>query len=88
MLDRLKAEIVQVTSSAVTCRGAANTTGGSMIDYFMISRSLLGVLISVLADFSSCWAPHFGIELKISAELDELENLALVRPTLPKGLPE
>ena len=36
----------------LTCRGKAGTTGGSMIDYFLVSKVLLGLIDRVLADFS------------------------------------
>ena len=66
-LDHIDAEILEVSNSLFTCRGKAGTTGGSMIDYFIISRSLLGMVLSVLADFSSEWSLHYGIELILKA---------------------
>ena len=57
-----------------------------MIDYFIISRSLLGLVLSVLADFSSEWAPHYGIELVIKATAKDIENLELAKPSMPKEL--
>ena len=59
-----------------------------MIDYFLVSKVLLGLIISVLADFFSELSPHYGIELKLRADLLEIENLTLVQPSLPKNLDE
>ena len=46
-LDHMQAEIVEVTNSGFTCRGNANSYGGSMIDYFIISKALLCLMFSV-----------------------------------------
>ena len=67
-LDHLDAEIVEVTNSNFTCRGGSSTEGGSMIDYFIISKVLIGLIHSVLVDFSTEWSPHYGIELKLIAD--------------------
>ena len=85
-LDHVNAEIVVVTNSDFTCRGKAGTTGGSMIDYFLVSKVLLGLIVSVLADFSSEWSPHYGIELRMRADLLEIENLALGPTFSPEEL--
>ena len=37
-LDHMKAEIVTVEDSDVTCLGAHNEKGGNNIDYFRISK--------------------------------------------------
>ena len=85
-LDHVGAEILEVTNSLFTCRGKSGTAGGSMIDYFIIFRSLLGLVLSVLADFSSECAPHYGIELVIRATAKDIENLELAKPSMPKEL--
>ena len=85
-LDHVNAEIVVVTNSEFTCRGKSGTTGGSMIDYFLVSKVLLGLILSILADFSSEWSPHYGIELRMRADLLEIENLALIQPSFPNNL--
>ena len=79
---------MEVTNSLFTCRGAANTIGGSNIDYFIISRDLMAMVISVLADFSTEWSPHFGIELTLKAEPRAVMNLEVVQPSMPRGLRE
>ena len=57
-----------------------------MIDDFVIPKSLLALIESVLADFSSEWAPHYGIELVMKATVRDIENLELVRASMPKEL--
>ena len=57
-----------------------------MIDYFIVSISLLGLVLSVLADFSSEWAPHYGIELTLRAMAKDILNLELAKPSMPKDL--
>ena len=56
-----------------------------MIDYFLVSKVLLGLIVSILADFTSEWSPHYGIELNMRADLLEIENR---QPSLPKNLDE
>ena len=59
-LEHMQAEIVTVTNSEITCKGADNEDGGSNIDYVIISVCLLGGVKSCLADFKVPFAPHFG----------------------------
>ena len=43
----LKADILTVEDSSLTCLGAKNDLGGSNMDYFIISRSLLAAVRSL-----------------------------------------
>ena len=57
-----------------------------MIDYFIISRALLGTVVSILVDFDSAWSPHYGLELQIRSRPKEVEHFEVVQPTLPKDI--
>ena len=67
--EQLEAEVVTARNSNITCVGAANIEGGSNIDYYIISTSLLGCIDNCVADFDAPFSPHFGIALTIWAEL-------------------
>ena len=59
-----------------------------MIDYFIISKVLIGLIHSVLVDFSTEWSPHYGIEVKLIADALAVTNLVLMQPSFPKNLNE
>ena len=46
------------------------------------------MVVSILADFSTEWSPHFGIELTLKAERRAVLNLEVVQPSMPRGLRE
>ena len=85
-LDHMDADIIEVNNSAFTCRGKEGTTGGSMIDYYLISRGLLAMPVGCEADFDSAWSPHYGIELRIRAKPKEVINYVIKEPSLPKNI--
>ena len=82
-LDQIDAEIVEVTNSKITCRGGNSAEGGSMIDDFIMSKVLIGLIHSILVDSSTEWSPHYGIELKLYADVLAVTNLVLMQPSLP-----
>ena len=54
-LDKMDAELVTVQNSEFTCRGKKGNSGGSMIDYFIISKSLIPLVLQVLAVMDAPW---------------------------------
>ena len=67
-LEHREAEVVTARNSNITCVGAANEEGGTNIDYYIMSTSLLGCIENCLADFDCPFSPHFGLALTISAD--------------------
>ena len=85
-LEHLKAEIVTVTDSNITCVGAKNAEGGTNIDYCIGSIALLGNAMSVTTDFSVPFSPHFGICLELDANPSNVEIRTLTKPDMPKNI--
>ena len=71
-LDFMNAEILTVGNSNFTCRGKEGTTGGSMIDYFIISKNLVPLVRQLVAVFDVPWGPHFGLSLTLNARPSEV----------------
>ena len=57
-----------------------------MIDFFLISKSLIGLVESVLVDFNSHWGPHYGIELILKTDVQLTENYVIRRAVMPKAI--
>ena len=57
-----------------TCVGAKNESGGTNIDYFIMSTRLPGAVDCCQADFDAPFAPHFGLILTLSAKLKQLQG--------------
>ena len=55
------ATVLPPTNVDFTCSSGA----GRLIDYMVISHSLLPLVRSCTADFNSTWAPHMGISLPL-----------------------
>ena len=56
-----------------------------MIDYIIISKSLIPLVRSCVVVMDAPWGPHFGISLKLFGNLDDILVRVLVAPTLPKN---
>ena len=56
----MNAEVVTIRNGKVTCKGAENTDGGSNIYYFIMSKKLIGLIISCEADLAVPWGPHLA----------------------------
>ena len=54
-LDKMGAELVTLQNSSFTCRGKKGSSGGSMIDYIIISRSVVPLVVHVLAVMDAPW---------------------------------
>ena len=52
-LDHLQAEVIVITNNGFTCRGKIDGSGGSMIDFFVISK-ILQLLEFVSSDSFKC----------------------------------
>ena len=85
-LEFMNAELITVQNSAFTCRGQQGTTGGSNIDYFIVSRGLVPLIRFCGAVFNAPWGPHFGLTLKLFAKPSEVLIRTLIQPTLPRGV--
>ena len=82
-LDKMKAEIVTVTNSSFTCMAGKGAKGGTLIDYFIISKALLPLIKWILAVMDAPWSPHFGLELGLNAKPSEILLRILVKPAMP-----
>ena len=85
-LDHMEAEIVVVRNSPITCTGALNEEGGSNIDYFVMSKCLMGGIEECEADFEVSFAPHYGLVLKIGLDPTTVLTRTLLKPDMPKRL--
>ena len=56
-----------------------------MIDYIIISKSLIPLVRSCVAVMDAPWGPHFGISLKLFGNPDDILVRVLVSPTLPNN---
>ena len=63
----MNAEIVTVTNSDFTCTAGSSSNVGSMIDYFILSRPLLSLIVHVHANINVPWGTHYGIDLRLHA---------------------
>ena len=82
-LDFMNAEILTVGNSTFTCRGKEGAIGGSMIDYFIMSKNLVPLVRQLVAVFDVPWGPHFGLSLTLHARPSEVWQRILIKPTLP-----
>ena len=87
-LDFMNAELITVSNSDFTCRGKLGETGGSMIDYFIISKKLVPLVRLLVAVFDVPWGPHFGLTLTLYAKPSEVWQRILIQPSMPKGVIE
>ena len=85
-LEHLEAEVITVRNYKFTCVGAENEEGGTNIDYYIVSISLLGCIEDCVADFDAPFSPHFGLALTISAELEQVQKQELVKPDMPANI--
>ena len=84
-LDKMGAELVTVQNSSFTCRGMKGSSGGSMIDYIIISEIFIPLVVHVLAAMDAPWGPHFGISRKMFSNPDDILVRVLVKPALPNN---
>ena len=59
-----------------------------MIDYIMISKNLIPLLVHVMAVMDAPWGPHSGISLKMFSNPDDMLVRVLVKPALSKNFIE
>ena len=59
-LDSMNAELLTVGNSTFTCRGKLGETGGSNIDYFIISKKLVPLVRLLVAVFDVPWGHISG----------------------------
>ena len=79
-LEHMKAEIVIPSNSKITCKGAKNSEGGRMIDYFIVSKCLLGIITWCEVDLTVPCPPNFGLRILLNAEIAKLLFEQLCRP--------
>ncbi len=86
-LSRNDAAILTPDNTPFTCRTNSTETGGSLIDYAIVSSKLLPLVRRVWADLDAPWGPHYGIHLELRGRLKEVMVDRLVRNTVhaPKG---
>ncbi len=61
-LDDTKADAIFPEHSDITC-----TIGkGRTIDYFVVSRALVPIILGVDRDLTAAWKPHIGLSLRLS----------------------
>ena len=84
-LDKMAAEIVTIRNGTFTCRSGLGTEGGSMIDYFIVSKSLIPLITTVVAVMDAPWGPHFGLSMKLLAIPQEILLSIFVQPALPSN---
>ena len=71
-LEKIGCEIIVVSNSLFTCRSGTNSFGGSMIDYIIISKPGIALVLNLTAAFNAPWGPHFGLALTLNAKVDEI----------------
>ncbi len=83
-LARNRATIVTASNVQYTCKTAA---GGSMLDYFIVSDRVAGLIASCEAITDVPWGPHFGIRLILNARPSEVltRQIKGQRPEEPPG---
>ena len=81
-LAQMNAEIVTVTNSEFTCVAGKSSKGGSMIDYFIMSRPLVALIVHALAVKDVPWGTHYGIDLRLQAIPQNFFYRCLVKPPL------
>ena len=59
-----------------------------MIDYFIVSKRLIPLIMAVVAVMDAPWGPHFGLSLKLLAIPKEILLRLLVHPALPANVAE
>ena len=85
-MEHFEAEVITARNSKITCVGADNEEGGTNIDYYIISNSLLGGIDDCEADFEAPFSPHFGLALTISADPGKVMKQELVKPDMPSNI--
>ncbi len=75
-LRRNKAVVVCPSNVTYTCKAVS---GGSFIDYFVVSETILSSVIDCVADVSVPWGPHFGLRLTLRSRPTEVQARRLVR---------
>ena len=85
-LDHLQAGVITITNNNFTCRGKKDGSGGSMLDFFIISKIRICLIASILVDFDSPWGPHYGIELTLKSDVRLIENHVIMKADMPKSL--
>ena len=56
-----------------------------MIDYIIISKRLIPLVVHVLAVMDAPWGPHFGFSLTDFSNPDDILVRVLVKPALPNN---
>jgi hypothetical protein len=75
---KLKAEIIH-PDVKVTCRNPHSEDGGSLIDYFLVSRSVVPLIEACTLETDVPWYPHYGVRLKLRPHPDRVFVRTLVK---------
>ncbi len=75
-LKRNKAVIARPHNLPITCRAGEN---GSLIDYFIVSESLVGCVTNVWTDATTPWGPHYGVWMRLHGRSSEIVARTLVK---------
>ncbi len=62
-MARNEAVVLRPTNMEVTCRASVK---GSLIDYYIVSRRLAGLVADVWVDVETPWWPHYGVRLRLA----------------------
>ena len=87
-LDKMNAEIVVVQNSKFACCAGNGAEGGSMIDYFIMTKPLAALIRFVGAIMDAPWGPHFGLTLTMFGKPSEVMLHMFVKPALPDNFLE
>ncbi len=75
-LARNEAVVLRPANLAVTCRASMT---GSLIDFYVVSQRLAGLVVDVWVDAETPWWPHYGVWLRLAARPSEVMSRQLVR---------
>ncbi len=75
-LRRNRAVIVRPHNLPITCRSGES---GSLIDYFIVSESLVGCVTKVWTDAATPWGPHYGVWIQLHGRPSEVMARAFVK---------
>ena len=78
LLEALGLTLIRPDNVSITC-----TSGeGAMLDYALVTTSFVNAIVSLKADTTVPWGPHYGLRIRFKMDTSEIRIPEIVRPVV------